>query len=285
MPPPLDPSLLVLDSDNEAFFKATTRISGSQELRDHIRAVATEAFEVFPYSTIGSYTFARTMIASLPGYADVLALGRDNGGVLLDVGCCFGADTRKAALDGWPVNQIIATDIVGGFWDLGHKLFRSSAASFPAVFVQADLLNPAHVTPGPPAENIPDLTNLSSLNQLRGQVMAIHAAAVFHLFSDEQQLALAVTLGSLLANVSGASIFGWSTGLAEVGFLEFEGNVSHPRQFCHSPSSWVALWDGVVFPKGSVKVEARLVEFDYDVGVRTRDGLTLKRLEWAVRRM
>ncbi len=171
------------------------------------------------------------------------------------------------------------------FWDLGHKLFRSSAASFPAVFIQADLLNQAHITPGPPAENTPDLASLSSLNQLRGQVTAIHAAALFHLFSEEQQLALAMTLGSLLANVSGASIFGWSTGLPEVGYLEFEGTVSHPRQFCHSPSSWEALWNGVVFPKGSVKVEARLVDFNYDVGIRVKDGFALKMLEWVVRRI
>lgn len=46
MPAPLDPSLLVLDSDNEAFFKATTLISDVQELRDHIRTVATEAYQV-----------------------------------------------------------------------------------------------------------------------------------------------------------------------------------------------------------------------------------------------
>jgi hypothetical protein len=27
-----------------------------------------------------------------------------------------GADTRKATLDGWPMNQIVATDIVSGEW-------------------------------------------------------------------------------------------------------------------------------------------------------------------------
>ena len=41
-----DPSLLVLDSDNEAFFKATTPISDVQELREHILTVAAEAYEV-----------------------------------------------------------------------------------------------------------------------------------------------------------------------------------------------------------------------------------------------
>jgi hypothetical protein len=171
------------------------------------------------------------------------------------------------------------------FWDLGHKLFRTSGASFPVVFIQADLLNLEHVTPGPPVKDELDLASLSSLSQLRGQVTAIHAAALFHLFSEEQQLALAMSLGSLLANVSGATIFGWSTGLAEVGYIEFEGTVSHPRQFCHSPSSWEELWNGVVFPRGSVKVEARIVDFNYDVGVRLKGDIPLKRMEWAVRRI
>lgn len=115
--------------------------------------------------------------------------------------------------------------------------------------------------------------------------MAIHAAALFHLFSEEKQRELAMVLGSLLAPVSGASIFGWSTGTVEAGYIEFEGSVSHPRQFCHSPSSWEALWNGIVFPRGSVKVEARLGEFDYDVGLRLKGGIALQKLEWAVRRV
>lgn len=43
---PLDPSLLVLDSEDEAFFKATTQIGDTQELRNHIQGVAREAYEV-----------------------------------------------------------------------------------------------------------------------------------------------------------------------------------------------------------------------------------------------
>ena len=43
---PLDPSLLVLDSGDEAFFKATTQIDDPQELRNHIQRVAKEAYEV-----------------------------------------------------------------------------------------------------------------------------------------------------------------------------------------------------------------------------------------------
>ncbi|KAI0252758.1 hypothetical protein BJV78DRAFT_1091313, partial [Lactifluus subvellereus] len=256
---PLDLSLLVLNPDEENFLRAITKVDDARELRDHIRRVATKAYEVFPYRSIGSYTFAKATIARLPGYAEALSLGRSSGGILLDVGCCFGLDARKAAQDGWPANRIVATDILRTeFWDLGHELCQSSAASFPAVFIQADLLDQAHITPGPPSSDPPDLRNLSSLNQLRGHVMAINAAALFHLFSEEKQRELAMVLGSLLAAVSGASIIGWSTGTEEAGYIEFEGSVSHPQLFCHSPSSWEALWNGIVFPRGSVKVEARL---------------------------
>jgi len=171
------------------------------------------------------------------------------------------------------------------FWDLGHKLFRSSADSFPVTFIHADLLDQTQLAPGPPSSDAPDLTNLSSLNQLRGHVTAIHVSALFHLFSEEKQLSLAQALGSLLAPVSGACIFGWSTGTTEVGYVEFEGNVSHPRQFSHSPSSWEALWNGVVFPKGSVEVEAHLGEFEHDVGIKLKGGFPPKRLDWVVRRI
>jgi hypothetical protein len=168
---------------------------------------------------------------------------------------------------------------------LGHKLFRSSTASFPATFIQADLLDEAQLTLGPPSNDAPDLVNLSSLNQLRGHVTAIHASALFHLFSEEKQRALAQALGSLLAPVTGASIFGWSTGATEAGFIEFETSVSHPRQFVHSPSSWEELWNGVVFPKGSMKVEARVRDFDYDVGVKLKGGFPPKRFDWVIQRL
>ena len=46
MPVPPDPSLLVLDSDEEAFLKAATNIDDPGELRDHIQRIAMEAFRV-----------------------------------------------------------------------------------------------------------------------------------------------------------------------------------------------------------------------------------------------
>jgi len=66
----------------------------------------------------------------MPAYKDVLKLGQERkGATLLDVGCCFGNDVRKVAADGFPVEQIIASDLKREFWDLGHVLFRSRVFS------------------------------------------------------------------------------------------------------------------------------------------------------------
>lgn len=45
-PVPPDSSLLVLDSDEEAFLKAATKLEDTEELRSHIQRIAWEAFEV-----------------------------------------------------------------------------------------------------------------------------------------------------------------------------------------------------------------------------------------------
>jgi len=58
-PVPPDSSLLVLEFDEEVFLKAATNIEDTEELRSHIHRIAREAFEVFPYGTISSYTFTK----------------------------------------------------------------------------------------------------------------------------------------------------------------------------------------------------------------------------------
>jgi len=40
-----------------------------------------------------------------------------------------------------------------------------------------------------------------------------------------------------------------------------------------------------MFPKGSVKVEAHLEDFDHDVGLRLKGGIPPKRLDWVVQRI
>jgi len=216
----------------------------------------------------------------MPAYKDVLKLGQERkGAILLDVGCCFGNDVRKVAADGFPVEQIIASDLKREFWDLGHLLFRSSPESFPVQFIEGNALDPAFLSPFlgavEPMEKV-NLSNIKTLNHLRGQVSVIWAAALFHLFSEKDQRQLAHALGRLLSPESGSIIFGAHIASDNKGTMVDESSEKSVRLFCHNPDSWKELWvgtstdqtirpvdeagglDAAVFSPDSVRVESRL---------------------------
>ena len=50
-------------------------------------------------------------------------------------------------------------------------------------------------------------------------------------------------------------MFGSHHGLRERGFRP---GALRKDMFCHSPESWSELWDGGVFEKGTVRVEAEI---------------------------
>ena len=165
------------------------------------------------------------------------------------------------------------------FWELGHKLFRSTPASFPVTFIPGNALTDAHlaehpVLPTSPSPTVPaplpDLRTLTSLNPLAGRLTAIYCGALFHLFPAEGQARLARALAGLLAPVRGATI----AGLHSAGRDGTEGVHAVMRgnggeggdsdnvitQYWHSPRTWTALWDGEIFPQGTVRVQIELAE-------------------------
>ncbi|KAJ8095290.1 hypothetical protein PM082_010513 [Marasmius tenuissimus] len=181
-------------------------------------------------------------------------------GLYVDFGCCFGADLRKAVVDGLPVQKAIGSDIRREFWGLGHELFKSTPETFPATFIPGDAFDKSFISGrGPCAEaptgSLPDLKTLTSFIPLQGRVTAIHVANVFHLFSKEKQVELAQALSSLLSPVPGSVIFGSQAGKEVPGeYTNRRGETS----FAHSPESWKELWDGGVFPAGSIRVKTKL---------------------------
>lgn len=111
------------------------------------------------------------------------------------------------------------------------------------------------------AEAIADLPPLSSLNNLTpllGRVSAIHTSFFFHLFNEEQQTQVARKVASLLSAEPGSVIFGAHGGSREKGFLP--SVVSERYMFCHSPESWVELWEKEIFQEGQVRAKAHLRE-------------------------
>lgn len=198
-----------------------------------------------------------------------------------------GNDIRKAVYDRYPIENIVGSDLRSGsylevetrsvqehltfasteFWELGHGFFKSTPTTFPVLFILGDVFDTAHLASvpplrAPPDAPIPELSTLTSLNPLRGHVSAIHASAFFHLFSEEKQLQLAHKLAGLLSPVRGSMILGWHVGRPEKGF-RYEVLPPHRQgnpMFCHSAESWKEMWEGQVFGKDVVKVEAELRE-------------------------
>lgn len=172
---------------------------------------------------------------------------------------------------------------------MGHKLFRSTPASFPASFIAGNAFNPEHLAITPPlyestSEPTPDLSALTSLNPLHGHVSVIHASSFFHLFDEEKQAHIAQALAGLLSPLPGSIILGSHAGghakgsqVHKVGPNKDNGSFTF---FFHSPESWTELWDGQVFKKGTVKVETRLIE--YTAGP---DGEMVYFLQWCVTRI
>lgn len=54
-------------------------------------------------------------------------------------------------------------------------------------------------------------------------------------------------------------LFGSHGGEPVKGFRVHEVAKGGVAMFCHSPDSWRELWDGEVFKKGSVRVDAGLI--------------------------
>ncbi|KZT70706.1 hypothetical protein DAEQUDRAFT_764289 [Daedalea quercina L-15889] len=290
--PPLDPSMYKLDEDEAAFFKQQAGINSDEELKQHILRVQAEAYEVYPYPCIRRFGFKELKMSRLPMYDELLKLGKERDAILLDVGCCVGNDVRKVIADGYPLKNVIASDIEPAFWQLGHSLFKDTPESFPVPFVGGDALDPAFLQPTPPiyvplTAPLPALSEITTLTALQGRISAIHASSLFHLFDEEKQLTLAHSLAGLLAPHPGAMIFGSHVGAPEKGsqvvFAPAPGSGGKEiTMFCHSLQSWRELWVSI-FGADKVKVNVELKEI-----IPASNPDPQRRwffLEWSVRRV
>ncbi|KAK0495307.1 hypothetical protein EDD18DRAFT_1171603 [Armillaria luteobubalina] len=259
----LDPTLYELADDETAFYKAQTGIQDNTALKNHILTIQEDAYKVHPYPCIRRFAFVKLKISAQPCYQQFLNLAKERkGAIYADIGCCFGNDPRKAVADGYPVEQVIAADLLPEFWELGHRLFKSTAETFPARFIPADIFQLKDLMKEDVPRAVPELTKVQSLADLRGRISAIHISSVFHLFDEARQFEIAKILATLVSSEPGSMIFGSHLGRHEKGFrIEIDTNSSHRRNmFCHSPESWRSMWDGEIFPKGTVRVDAVLRE-------------------------
>ncbi|THV02809.1 hypothetical protein K435DRAFT_852453 [Dendrothele bispora CBS 962.96] len=279
----------VLDKEELALLKSQTGIENMEELREHVESVVGKAHNVFRYECLTRLVFLKSKYPRLPAYKHVLELGKSREDTLfLDIGCCFGHDTRKAVWDGYPIQNIIASDLYPEFWDLGHELFKSTPETFPVPFIPGDIFDdhfipdrmPVMKTSTTERPSLQSLASSKSLAPLQGHISAIHASALFHLFREEPQRRIAKKLASLLSPVPGSVIFGLHRGLPEAREIQNVGKAKDTI-FGHSPASWKKLWAGGeteegVFPPHTVEVDASITQIP---------GTDVHMLAWSVTRI
>ena len=187
------------------------------------------------------------------------------------------------------------------FWDVGHKLFKSSPGSSPITFVAGDVFDPTFLAllplptvPPSPSEStgsVPplDLSTLTTLTPLHGRLSIIHASSFFHLFDEAGQRDLAHRLASLLSPEPGSLILGQhgATPYPNTHFETTDPSGTKHQMFCHSPESWKVLWEEVFGgggPEGKVKVEAELIRVGEDDFLKTLQQ-EFYFMQWSVTRI
>jgi len=244
-PPSLDEPSFQPHEDEIAFLHKTIT-DNDEELRARILAVQKEAYEKHPYPCILWFHFISLMMSQNPVYEDIIHTathGDGNVRYILDLGCCMGTDVRKLVLDGYPASQVVGCDLRPEFISSGHKLYNDEATC-PIHFFSDDMFNiPAEAQP---AASVPSgdfsLRSVTSLGHLVGRMAYIYTGALFHLFDEDTQFAIALRLAVLLKREPGSTIFGRHQGLETAGYInDHLGRV----RYGHSPTSWQQLWEAV----------------------------------------
>ncbi|KAI0685825.1 hypothetical protein BC835DRAFT_490784 [Cytidiella melzeri] len=280
--PPLDESLLSL-SDTEAAFLHRTITADDFELRKRIMEVQKEAYAEHPYPCIRGFHFVNLMMSANPIYPQVLQAGKSgNHSVLLDLGCCMGSDVRKIVSDGYPAKNVLGVDLRQQFLDLGYRLYGQS---WDTNFFTSDIFEVPYPFPRDTPIDTTPLASVGDLSQLRGRITHFYAGALFHLFDEATQYALALRVAELLDRKTGAVVFGRHQGLIEAGMID--DHLGRNR-YGHSAASWPLLWKKIFsevesseFAEKKVVVEAELTEGFAQHVFRARSQANM--LVWSVR--
>ena len=129
----------------------------------------------------------------------------------------MGSDVRKLVWDGYPGYNVLGTDLLQDYLDLGHKFFKD-AEHCPIRFISADVLS-FPISTEKPTIPVISMSDVTDLTQLCGSVTHVYTGAVFHLFDEATQYEFALRLAMLSTREKGAVIFGRHQGLAEAGMI------------------------------------------------------------------
>jgi len=193
-----------------------------------------------------------------------------------------GTELRKALLDGYPSNaaspNLFGMDLLKEFIDYGFELFQDGPGTnkpVPISFFAGDVFD-----------------KKSPLEDLTGQFNYIFISAVFHLFDEATQRALAERLLDILdipnqenndaqAMSRECIIFGMHQGKEKEEMIEdrFSQN-----RYGHSPASWIRMWEDVLVKRFGAERMSSHVQLDARLGKSiTFHGSVYLEMVWSVR--
>ena len=124
----------VLEARDLEFFMQYTRGGpwpDLEEAKEFVRKVwLTVKAKYHTYRCIQSLSFLKPKVQNLAAYSKLLETYRNQGKVkVIDLGCCFGQETRKLMVDGIPPDMIWAMDVIDGYWTAGLELYNDGEDS------------------------------------------------------------------------------------------------------------------------------------------------------------
>lgn len=124
----------------------------------------------------------------------------------------MGTDVRNLIRDGYPGDHIIACDLRDNYINLGFELYEDKSTT-PITFITGDMFD---IVPKPSSiEPPPFPSKVTQLNDLWSQLTHIYTGALFHLFDESTQKAIAMRLAGLWRREKGGVIFGRHAGAKE----------------------------------------------------------------------
>jgi SAM-dependent methyltransferase len=126
----------------------TAQSMDDSQLREHILRIHREVLaSVHVYRCISTFSYLTPRASKEPVYQEVIAEAKSAGLSyrILDIGTCFGQETRGLIAAGVPPEAIVATDLHDYYWQMGKRLFdepspRYSVEKVTTVF--GDLASP-----------------------------------------------------------------------------------------------------------------------------------------------
>ncbi|RAH87432.1 hypothetical protein BO86DRAFT_405463 [Aspergillus japonicus CBS 114.51] len=204
------------------------------EVLPHVLALRDEAFNIFPYPCIGQMRFLSCHLARLPFYPHVLArLRASPAHGFLDAGCCVGQELRHLVhCASIPASQLYGFDLEPGFFDLGYKLFRDDAHTFPATFVGGDF----------GVEDEEAWARGAIVRSVQGKVDVVWAGSLLHFWDYEGQVRGVVRLVGLTRGAVGTIVCGRQMGSTVAGVYELTGLMDRTMHYRHDVASLLGLW-------------------------------------------